>query len=204
MRRKVSNLNQMYGFVYQHKNGKLNRKRKALLPHSFCWKPAVGSPLKQTLNSSSPSASAKSLWLKNNVEKHFKVPQPLRKFKLLQIISNPEKQSPLRSQARPPLLVLKLQHLQCIVAAFSSGEPSVSTPNTIESKEAIKIPSCRKKPLRRVDARRQLANMKRSPAPHCSSVTAEAHTTAIQRRAGTASILLFLVFAARQQPLMWD
>lgn len=77
--------------------------------------------------------------------------------------------------------MLKLQHLQCIVAAFSSGDPSVSTPNTIESKEAIKIPSCRKKPLRRVDARRQLANMKRSPAPHCFSVTAEAHTTTTQQ-----------------------
>lgn len=69
-KRKGSNLNQMYGFVYQHKNGKVNIKWKALLPHSCCWKSAVGSPLKQTLNSSSPSASAKSHWLKNKAEKH--------------------------------------------------------------------------------------------------------------------------------------
>lgn len=76
------------------------------------------------------------------------------------------------SAARQCLLSLGLsfQHLQCIAAVLPSEDPSVSALNPIESEGAIKIPSCHKKPLRRVDAGRLLANMKRSPAPHCFSV----------------------------------
>lgn len=60
--------------------------------------------------------------------------------------------------------VWKSQHLQCIVSVPPSEDPSVSAANPIESEEAIKIPSCHKKPLRRVDAGRLLADMKRIPA----------------------------------------
>lgn len=56
--------------------------------------------------------------------------------------------------------------------SFPLKRPSISALNPIESEGAIKIPSCHKKPLRRVDAGRLLANMKRSPAPHCFSVCA--------------------------------
>lgn len=51
-----------------------------------------------------------------------------------------------------------------------SEDPSISATNPIESEGAIKIPSCHKKPLRRVDAGRLLADMKRSPAPDWFSV----------------------------------
>lgn len=62
------------------------------------------------------------------------------------------------------LVLKKSQHLQCIVADPPSEDPSASAANPIESQEAIKIPSCHKKPLRRVDAGRLLAHMKRIPA----------------------------------------
>lgn len=45
-----------------------------------------------------------------------------------------------------------------------SEEPSVSAMNPSQSEGAIKIPSCHKKPLRRVDVGRLLADMKRIPA----------------------------------------
>lgn len=49
------------------------------------------------------------------------------------------------------------------MAVPPSEDPSVSTANPIESEGAIKIPSCHKKPLRRVDVGRLLADMKRIP-----------------------------------------
>lgn len=152
--------------------------------------------------SSSPS-KYKSQWLKNKTEKHFRVPLPL--FKVLAV---PNHSQSLKKKVlwgtRQGLLSLcwSFQHLQCIVAALSSGDPSVSTPNTMQSKEAIKIPSCRKKPLRRVDARRLLANMKRRPAPHCFSVcthlsgSLQRLTQKLSNRAGTNSF--FIVFGSSE------
>lgn len=71
-----------------------------------------------------------------------------------------------------PLLVFQAFSI-CNVLWLSlppSEDPSISATNPIESEGAIKIPSCHKKPLRRVDAGRLLADMKRSPAPDWFSV----------------------------------
>lgn len=153
--------------------------------------------------SSSPS-KYKSHWLKNKTEKHFRVSLPLSKVLAVPNHSESLKKKKVPWGARQGLLSLcwSFQHLQCIVAALSSGDPSVSTPNTIQSKEAIKIPSCRKKPLRRVDARRLLANMKRRPAPHCFGVcthlpgSLQRLTQKLSNIAGTNSF--FIVFGSSE------
>lgn len=155
--------------------------------------------------SSSPS-KYKSHWLKNKTEKHFRVPLPLSKVLAVpnhsESLKKKKKKVPWGAMQGLLSLCWSFQHLQCIVAALTSGDPSVSTPNTIQSKEAIKIPSCRKKPLRRVDARRLLANMKRRPAPHCFSVcthlsgSLQRLTQKLSNIAGTNSF--FIVFGSSE------
>lgn len=182
---------------FKHKSG--NIKWKALLPNSFCWTPAVGRNSEQL---QSFRESKISLAEKQRGERLQEVPRAQRKFQPLQIVSNPSKQSALRSPARPPPLVSKLQHLQCIVAAFRLETPLSPTPNSIESKEAIKIPSCRKKPLSRVDARRRLAKMKRSR----SSTLRQSHCWGSHNNRPTGQepllLLVFLAFAATE--LGWE
>lgn len=151
-----------------------------------------------TLCAASPRPTKfKSHWLQNKTKKHFRVPQPRTKVSAVPNRSECFEEKVLWG-ARRGLLSLcgSLQHLQCIVAALSSGDPSVSTPNTIQSKEAIKIPSCRKKPLRRVDARRRLANMKRSWAGSTLPGSLQRLTQKLPNRAGTNSF--FIVFSSSE------
>lgn len=194
MRRKVSNLNQSYGFVYQHKNRKLYIKWKALLPNSFCWKPAAGPPLKKTLNSSGPSASAKSHWLKNKAEKHFnRLHEHEESFSLSKTFPILQKTKCFEEPGEASSsCVRSFSICNVLWLPVRLESPLSPTPNSIESKEAIKIPSCRKKPLRRVDARRQLADMKRS---RCSALL-QCHCGGSHNNhpAGQERLLLLLLF----------
>lgn len=103
--------------------------------------------------------------------------------------NNPQhtKETKIQIKSTNPKVKMSSEASQCLLSlcfkvlasAMYCGRPSLWNPplsnppcamNPTESEEAIKIPSCHKKPLRRVEVGRLLADMKRIPAPDQFSV----------------------------------